>query len=137
MRVRSNVKRGKLSAQGNANNPVFKEVFNALDVGILVLDSEGHFVDVNESYCRMLKYERRELIGKHFLTVVPDVQHDFTVYAFNTAMASPLPRQPVTEFHIQRKDGHIIGINCGITVITQPDGARYLIASITDITETN
>jgi PAS domain S-box-containing protein len=137
MRVHSKVKRGKLSAQGNANNPVFKEVFNALDVGILVLDSEGHFVDVNESYCRMLKYERRELIGKHFLTVVPDVQRDFTVFAFNTAMASPIPRLPVTEFHIQRKDGHIFGINCGITVITQPDGARYLIASITDITETN
>jgi PAS domain S-box-containing protein len=137
MRVHSKVKRGKLSVQGNANNPVFKEVFNALDVGILVLDSEGYFVDVNESYCRMLGYERRELVGKHFLTVVPDVQRDFTVDAFNSAMASPVPRQPVTEFHIQRKDGHIFGINCGITVITQPDGARYLIASITDITETN
>ncbi|HEX6428942.1 MAG TPA: PAS domain S-box protein [Niastella sp.] len=137
MRVHSKVKRGKLSAQGNANNPVFNAVFNALDVGILVLDSEGYFVDVNESYCRMVGYERGELVGKHFLTVVPDVQRDFTVDAFNAAMASPVPRQPVTEFHIQRKDGHIFGINCGITVITQPDGSRYLIASITDITETN
>lgn len=137
MRVRSKSKRDKYSAPDNANNPVSNAVFNALDVGILVLDSEGYFVDVNESYCRMLGYERSELIGKHFLTVVPDEQRDFTVNAFNAAMSSPIPRQPVTEFHIRRKDGLIFGINCGITVITQPDGTQYLIASITDITETN
>jgi PAS domain S-box-containing protein len=121
----------------SASNPVFNSVFNALEVGILVVDGQGYFVDMNESYCRMIGYERRELIGKYFLTVVPEIQRDFTLYTFNAAMSSPVPKQTVTEFPILRKDGHIFGANCQLTVITEPDGTRFLMVCITDITETN
>lgn len=137
MRIHSKSKRDKFPAVASAANPVFNSVFNALEVGILVVDSEGLFVDMNESYCRMIGYERRELIGKYFLTVVPEIQRDFTLYTFNSAMSSPVPKQTVTEFPIQRKDGHIFGANCQLTVITEPDGTRYMMVCITDVTETN
>ncbi len=69
--------------------------------------------------------------------MVPEIQRDFTLYTFNSAMSSPVPRQTVAEFPIQRKDGHIFGANCQLTVITEPDGARYMMVCITDVTETN
>jgi PAS domain S-box-containing protein len=137
MRVHSRSKRDKFPAVGSAVNPVFNSVFNALDVGILVVDGDGFFVDMNDSFCRMVGYERRELIGKYFLGVVPEIQRDFTLYTFNTAMSSPVPKQTVTEFPVQRKDGHIFGANCKLSVLTEPDGTRYMMVSITDITETN
>jgi PAS domain S-box-containing protein len=137
MRIHSKSKGAKFPAVSSASNPVFNSVFNALEVGILVVDCEGFFVDMNESYCRMIGYERKELIGKYFLTVVPEIQRDFTLYTFNAAMSSPVPKQTVTEFPILHKDGHIFGANCQLTVITEPDGSRFLMVSITDITETN
>jgi PAS domain S-box-containing protein len=137
MRIHSKSKRDKFPAVASAANPVFNSVFNSLEVGILVVDSEGFFVDMNESYCRMIGYERKELIGKYFLTVVPDLQRDFTLYTFNAAMSSPVPKQTVAEFPIQRKDGHIFGANCQLTIITEPDGTRYMMVCITDVTETN
>jgi PAS domain S-box-containing protein len=137
MRVHSKSKRGKYPAISSATNPVSNAVFNALDVGILVVDGEGYFVDMNDSYCRMIGYERRELIGKHFLTVVPEIQRDFTLYTFNDVLTSPVPGRTLTEFPVQRKDGHIFGTNCSVSVINQPDGGRYIMVCITDITETN
>lgn len=137
MRVRSKSQRNKFSAMRDPDNPVCNAVFNSLDVGVLVVDSEGFFIDMNETYCRMIGYERKELIGKHFLTVVPEPQRDLTLYTFNEAMGAPVRKQTVGEFHVQRKDGHIFGVYCKLNVVTEPDGRRYVIASITDITETN
>lgn len=137
MRVHSKSKGKTFPKVGSAANPVFNSVFNALEVGILVVDSDGFFIDMNDSFCQMIGYERRELIGKYFLGVVPEIQRDFTLYTFNTAMSSPVPRQTVTEFPIQRKDGHIFGVNCKLSVLTEPDGSRYMMVSITDVTETN
>ena len=104
--------------QGNANNPGFNAVFNSLNVGVLILDSEGYFMDVNNSYCRLIGYERKELVGKHFLTVVPELQKDFVVRSFNEDMSSNASRT-LTEFPIQRKDGHIFAANCNVTVIVE------------------
>ena len=137
MRVHSKSKRDKFSSIDSAANPVFNSIFNTLDVGILIVDSEGFFIDVNESYCRMLGYERRELVGKYFLEIVPDTQRDFALLTFNSAMSSTVPRQTITEFPIQRKDGHVFGVNCKLSILTEPDGARYMMAVITDVTETN
>ncbi|WP_207514064.1 sensor histidine kinase [Longitalea luteola] len=136
MRVHSKSQRSKFSAMSNPNNPVCNAVFNSLDVGVLVVDSDGFFIDMNETYCRMIGYERQELIGRHFLSVVPEQQRDFTLYTFNEAMASPVPKQTIGEFHVQRKDGHIFGVYCKLNVVIEPDH-RYMIASITDNTETN
>ncbi|THU39658.1 PAS domain S-box protein [Niastella caeni] len=137
MRVHSKAKRSKMPVQGNANNPVLNAVFNALDVGVLIVDHEGYFVDMNDSYCRMIGYERRELVGKHFLTVVPEVQRDFTVKNFKDVMTSSSSSRTLTEFPIQRKDGHIFGANCSVTVINNPDGFRNIVVCITDISEIN
>ncbi|AEV99827.1 hypothetical protein A4D02_25925 [Niastella koreensis] len=136
MRVHSKSQQG-FPAVGNEDNPVFNAIFNSLDVGILLADSKGFFLDMNDSFCRMTGYERRELLGQYFLTVVPEIQRDFTNYTFNSVMSSPVPRQTVIEFPIQRKDGHIFRVNCKLSVLTEPDGTRYMMVSITDITETN
>ncbi len=137
MRVRSKSRRGNFPAVGNADNPVFNSIFNSLDVGILVADNEGLFVDMNDSFCRMTGYERHELLGQYFLTIVPEIQRDFTNYTFNAVMAADEPRQTVIEFPIQRKDGHIFRVNCKLNVLTDPDDTRYMMVTITDITETN
>lgn len=136
MRVHSKIKRDKVPAKDSTKKPGFNAVFNSVNVGILILDSTGYFIDVNDCYCEMIGYERRELIGKHFLTIVPELQKDFVLQSFNEDMSSNAGRT-ITEFPIQRKDGRIFAAHISVTVITEPDGYRYMTVCATDITETN
>lgn len=136
MRVHSKIKRDKSPAKGSAKKPGFNAVFNSLNVGILILDSEGYFIDVNDCYCRMLGYERNELIGQHMLSIVPEQLKDSVRHSMNEDMASNAGRT-IPEFPIQRKDGHIFAAHLSVTVISEPDGYRYLTVCVTDITEAN
>ncbi|MBO9203857.1 MULTISPECIES: sensor histidine kinase [Niastella] len=137
MRAQPKYKKEKAPVIRSTNNPQLSPVLNSLDVGILFADREGFIFDMNNSFCRILGYERDELIGKYFLTLVPEPQHDCTLLTFTEAMGSPNPRPAEAEFPVQSKDGYIFGANCKLTVITKPDGGRYMIGSITDVTEIN
>src|SRR5690242_5486451 len=106
MRVHSKAKRAKTPARNSAASLMFNPVFNNLDVGILILDSKGYYIDVNDTYCRMIGYDRKELIGNHFLTIVPELQKEFVQRSFNEDIVTGAGRK-VTEFAVQRKDGHV------------------------------
>lgn len=44
----------------------YRLLFETTLDGIMVVDEEGNFVDVNDSLCRILKTPREKLIGSHF-----------------------------------------------------------------------
>ncbi len=44
----------------------YRTLFENTQDGILIVDREGRYVDVNESYCRLLKASKEQLIGAHF-----------------------------------------------------------------------
>jgi PAS domain S-box-containing protein len=131
MRVHSKSQQGNFPAVGSM---VFNSVFNTLDAGILLIDSDGFHVEMNDSFCRMTGYERCELIGEYYLTILPEIQRDFTICTFSAAMNAQAPKQTELEFPIQRKDGHIYWVNCKLNVLAEPDGARYMMVCLTDIT---
>jgi PAS domain S-box-containing protein len=134
MRVHSKSKRVVDPAIKSAKKPAFNSVFNSLDVGILIIDIEGYFIEVNDSYCRMVGYEQRELIGKHILSIVPDMQKSYVMRLFSEDLFANATRK-ITEIPVQRKDGHIFSASCSATVITEPDGSRYMTVCITDNSE--
>jgi diguanylate cyclase (GGDEF)-like protein/PAS domain S-box-containing protein len=50
---------------------------------IYMLGHEGRFTYVNDRACQMLGYEREELLGRHYTTLVHDDDHERARYAFN------------------------------------------------------
>lgn len=50
----------------------YKALFDTTLDGILIVDDSGTYIDVNESYARMLKTPRSKLIGANFATYIPD-----------------------------------------------------------------
>lgn len=51
----------------------YRSLFETTPDGVLIVNEEGIYVDVNESYCRILKTSREDLIGSHFSRhMVPD-----------------------------------------------------------------
>ncbi len=49
----------------------YQRLFESSAEGILIVNDQGHYVDVNESYASILKTTRDQLIGKHFSEFIP------------------------------------------------------------------
>ena len=83
----------------------YKHLFDVTREGILVVDDEGRYVDVNESYCRLLKTSRDRLIGAHFSEFIPPERLDEAVAAFaDLKSGNPTP----VEFPLKAADGSIV-----------------------------
>lgn len=70
--------------------------------GILVVDSEGLFEFGNEAFFRIFGWPADELIGHHFIKVVPPDMHDFILERWEEVQAG---KGEPYEVDIVRKDG--------------------------------
>jgi len=50
---------------------LYRALFETTPDGVLVVDDAGTYIEVNESYCRMLKASREELVGRPFSDFIP------------------------------------------------------------------
>lgn len=116
--------------------PLLSSVFKAVNFSIAVIDNHGYFSEVNDCYCQMTGYTREELIGHHFLTIVPPENHKNFLQIFDNMINSTGQLQFAGEYVSQRKDGHITDIYAYTSVLTRPNGTRCLLISISDISET-
>jgi PAS domain S-box-containing protein len=60
----------------------YRALFSTTPDGILFVDGNGVYVDVNESYARMLKTTRDSLVGRNFREVVPPESEGMAAEAF-------------------------------------------------------
>ena len=58
----------------NASDLMFGPVFDAVDIGLVVLDSQGCIVGWNEWMARVSRRPARAVLGKAFLEVFPEVR---------------------------------------------------------------
>jgi PAS domain S-box-containing protein len=59
----------------NPSDHLFGPVFDTVDIGLVVLDSQGCIVGWNEWMARVSRHEARNVLGKPLLEVFPDVRH--------------------------------------------------------------
>lgn len=50
----------------------YRRLFETTAEGILIVNDEGRYVDVNPSFCRILKTTRERLVGAHFSEFIPE-----------------------------------------------------------------
>jgi len=49
----------------------YRALFETTQDGIMIVDDQGYYVEVNDSLCRILKAPRERLIGAHFSEFIP------------------------------------------------------------------
>lgn len=49
----------------------YRTLFETAQDGIMIVNEEGYYVEVNESLCRILKAPRERLVGAHFSEFIP------------------------------------------------------------------
>ncbi|MBC6368500.1 PAS domain S-box protein [Algoriphagus sp. AK58] len=108
-------------------------VFNSVSLGICITDHHGNFVEANREYCRIYGYEREELIGKSFLMVVDPSYHAFVQKVHDDFFTKG--EEPPGEFEVLTINGSRITISVFSDKLVTPDGEKYKVTTVQDITE--
>lgn len=101
--------------------------------GIAQADITGRVLEVNERYCQMLKYSREEILDMNLgqLTHPDDLEHNMEL--LNKCIAEG------KDFRITKRyvcgDKSIIWVNNSISIVSDPEGKKYITAVAVDITD--
>src|SRR5512145_2701796 len=130
----------KKSNPGTASSPFVsplntkhQQIINQhLPIGIVETSFDGKYLDVNEEFCRMLGYEKEELLQRGIKDVTPedDYQVDFQLHS--QLVAGELPHYKI-EKRFVHKDGQIIWAHLTRFAIRDENGnALYLVGIVLD-----
>ncbi|MBV9957931.1 MAG: PAS domain S-box protein, partial [Acidobacteria bacterium] len=91
-----------------ASEARYRALFESTQDGIMIVNGEGRYVEVNESLCQMLKTSREELVGAHFSQFIPPdflsvAEHDFDELKTFAAFEG--------EFPLRAADGTIVELD--------------------------
>ena len=125
--IRDNTARERSQVEIRAADERFQSLFEHGPDGIIISSPEKYYLDANESMCRMLGYERDELIGMHAADVVAESEVEFLVPALDEIKSES---DYYREWQFRRKDG--TEFPCEVLATVMPDG--NLLAMIRDIT---
>jgi len=118
-----------------SDKEIFRDIFDQSVMGEAVVDLKGMYVDVNERFCNIIGYSKRELIGKNIsdITHPEDVKKTFDV--LRDILSEKIHIAKLEKRYI-RKDKKIIWgfLNIGL-FRDKDDKPQYFIAKVQDITE--
>ena len=114
----------------------FRTAVEAAPNGVVMVDSLGKIVLVNEQTERLFGYERNEILGSPIEILVPLEFRDRHPIYVNSYMKSPSPRAMGAgrDLFARKKDGTKFPVEIGLRPFHGSDGL-YVISSIVDITE--
>ena len=110
--------------------------FDSAAIGMALLDMQGHWIDVNDRFCRMLGFERGELLCRSYQSLTAPEDLDISAWHMHRLQSG---RAPVCEFEkrYRCRDGELIWvrIHASISADDAPGGERFIITQAWDITE--
>jgi PAS domain S-box-containing protein len=113
----------------------FSAAFGYAAIGMAIVATDGRFLQVNESLCRILGYSGQELLAMTFHAIThPDD------LALNLAQRDHMLTGDVPTFHMEKryihKLGHIVWTLLSIALVRDSHGQpAYFISQVQDITE--
>jgi PAS domain S-box-containing protein/diguanylate cyclase (GGDEF)-like protein len=106
----------------------YRTLFDCAPDGIVVADADGIYLEANESACRMLGYERHELVGLGAADIVAPAEYGNVAPVIEAIRNSAVHHR---EWTLRRKDGATFPAEVIATLM--PDG--NLLGMLRDVTE--
>ena len=110
----------------------YKNLFESAIEGIYTLDRIGRFSSGNKTAEELCGYERGEMIGKHFINLLPKREIPRMLNTFQKVLRG----KPTTfEVEIKSKSGDLVPLEIATTVLRQDGKIMGIRGMVTDITE--
>jgi two-component system, chemotaxis family, CheB/CheR fusion protein len=127
-----NEQRNPLSSVSFSDKLV-SSVFNTALTGICITDEDGRYVDVNRSYCEIHGFTKEELIGRSFDLVVPKSSRSHINHMQRKFRETGKHR--LFDAILLHKSGKLLSVSIFADQLFLPNGKKYTVTSIKDITE--
>ena len=118
-----------------ASEEKYRAIIENMQEGYHEVDLNGNFTFVNESTCRMLGYEREELLGMNYRQYADEEDNRKVYQVYNRVYQTGEPVENF-EWQIIRKDGDRRDIEVSISLIRDmddnPTGFRGIVRDTTD-----
>ena len=96
--------------------------------GVFLADLDGRYVDVNEAGCRMLGFDRTEIVGKTIVDLIPPEGAERLAHEKQRLLAGDVV---VSEWALRRKDGSFVPVEVSARILA--DGRwKGLVRDITE-----
>jgi PAS domain S-box-containing protein len=122
---------------GSVSNLVFSAVFDTVDIGLVVLDSQGCIVGWNEWIARVSRRSAQDVLGKTLCDVFPDVRStrlpDVIDDSFQAGSSSILTHTLNALLPLQGESGDSLLHNIVVRPVSSVH-ANYCLLQITDVT---
>lgn len=114
----------------------FEHSMIAKAVASLAPESVGDLIEVNPAFCRLLGYEREELVGRSSGVLFDDGDRAAVVAGLRS-LADDDRRDLVADRQLVRKDGTRVWVTTRAVVTHDAHGARYLVTESVDSTHSH
>lgn len=112
----------------------FRSAFHDAAVGMAILAPDGHFLEVNRSFCIMLGYSVGELLAMSFQQLTHPDDLERSQRLFSRACTGELESYGLEKRYLH-KDGHTVWVQRTVTAVRQENGElKYLLSQVQDIT---
>ncbi|MBI3785709.1 MAG: PAS domain S-box protein [Deltaproteobacteria bacterium] len=112
----------------------FHQAFESAVLGMALLNLDGFVVQVNESLCRVVGYDRSRLLGKTAASMVHPDDHTASEHDRGRLLAGEI-RSYQAERRLLHKDGRIVWTLVSVSLLRDVEGRpRYLVSQVQDIT---
>ena len=103
-------------------------------LGILIINTRGLGIYANDALCKMIGYNREEIIGKHFTSYLhPDDKRKMLKIFWNSFIHQD--RDIQLDFRVIHKEGHFVHLWCEPTVTRYQNKIIEINGIILDVTE--
>ncbi len=113
----------------------FRSIFEKSPVGIVTAGDDMKLLSVNDEFCRITGYSRKELLGKKFSSITHPEHVEEDIAQVRLLMDGKLDRYNTIKRYI-RKDGDTVWAKVLVNKINDPQGGfGYFLAMVTDISK--
>jgi PAS domain S-box-containing protein len=119
--IRDVTSRKRAEASLRDSEQRFRSAFHDTAVGMVLVDPEGRFTSVNQSFCEMVGYSEEELLGRSFR----DLTHPDDLASSEERMRKVLSREKTSltmEKRCLRKDGSVLWAHTSVAAVLGEDG---------------
>ena len=113
----------------------FRAIFEKSGIGILVVDSQGNFVEVNPAIKEITGYEREELIGNNFAMITHPDDIPLSQEAVRTLLCGERDQYHFEKRYISREGKTIVAKLTVAIVRGETTETSYFITMLEDITK--
>jgi diguanylate cyclase (GGDEF)-like protein/PAS domain S-box-containing protein len=112
----------------------FRGFFESAAIGMLIMDLEGGFSQVNRALCEMVGYDEEELISMTINDITHSEDIDFVNHCFNQLLRGEINSFQIEKRYIHKK-GYEVWVSQNATLVLDSDNKPdHIIGQIQDIT---